>query len=150
MSNGICLLAMTLWLSQVAPPSKERVKAMVFSLKSFHATYTSPFFPTNGCAPIPNPGPLLLSIRVAVKVAPWSLDRARRMPPPLDPPSAASQAIYTLSRNGDPGFVVEVVLTAGEREVRYRRIRLAAVGRLGHGHFRPFDAHAIDAAVPEE
>src|SRR5712692_2403522 len=110
MSNGICLLAMTLWLSQVAPPSKERVKAMVFALKSFQATYTSPFVPTNGCAPIPNPGPLLLSIRVAVKVAPWSLDRARRMPPPLDPPSAASQAIYTLSRNGDPGFVSVVIM----------------------------------------
>jgi len=52
------------------------------------------------------PGPERSSTRLVVKLAPWSVEVATRTPPPIDPPEAASQAMYTLSRNRLPGFLV--------------------------------------------
>ena len=56
------------------------------------------------------PGPDGSSTRVVVNVAPWSLEVARRTPPPIEPPEAASHAMYTLSRNGLPGFWSAVII----------------------------------------
>src|SRR5712691_11080958 len=110
MSNGMRLDAITPCCPHVAPPSNERLKAMVLAEKSFQATYTSPPGPTKGTAPMPRPGPLGSSARVVVKVAPASEDRATRMPPLMEPPEAASHAMYTRSRNGLPTFVSAVII----------------------------------------
>src|SRR6266540_6445023 len=56
------------------------------------------------------PGPRLSSARLIAHVAPWSEERATRMPPPEEPPTAASQAMYTLSRKGLPGLVSAVII----------------------------------------
>ena len=48
--------------------------------------------PTNGTAPIALPGPFGSSMRTVVNVAPWSVERAKRTPPPVEPPEAASHA----------------------------------------------------------
>src|SRR5260370_22738356 len=110
MSNISFLGAITTALPQVAPSSNELLKAMVLLLMSFQAAYTSPFGPTKGTAPMAFPGPLGASIRVCVKVAPWSADRASRMPPLVEPPEAASHARYRRSRNGLGGLVSAVIM----------------------------------------
>src|SRR5512146_193742 len=56
------------------------------------------------------PWPRGASIRVTAKLAPWSEERASRTPPLLDPPIAASQARYTLSRNGLARLVSAVIM----------------------------------------
>src|SRR5690348_13165730 len=56
------------------------------------------------------PGPWGSSARVVTKLAPWSVERATRMPPPGEPPEAASQATYTLSRLGLAGFWSTVII----------------------------------------
>src|SRR6185369_3060775 len=56
------------------------------------------------------PGPEGSSARVIEKLAPWSDDVATRTPPPIDPPYAASHAIYTLSRSALPAFVSVVIM----------------------------------------
>src|ERR1700675_4469945 len=89
-SNAIDLLAMTLGVPNVTPPSKELLKAIVLAAISFQAAYASPFGPTNGWAAMDLPGPFGLSMRVMEKLAPLSVDRAKRMPALVDPPLAAS------------------------------------------------------------
>src|SRR5690242_5185531 len=110
-SNGAVFVEIVPCASHVTPPSNDRLNAMTLFLKSFHATYTSPFGPTNGTAPIPCPGPEGLSTRAKVKDAPESVERATWIPPWLAlPPLAESQATYTRSRNGLAGFASAVII----------------------------------------
>ncbi|PYQ39595.1 MAG: hypothetical protein DMF77_20975 [Acidobacteria bacterium] len=45
-----------------------------------------------------------------MKVAPPSADAATRMPPPMEPPTAASHAMYTRSRKGLLALVSAVII----------------------------------------
>src|SRR5262249_61186317 len=110
MSNGIVFDAIVVGVPQVAPASKDRLNTIALAAKSFQATNSSPFGPTNGDVPMDRPGPNGLSARVIVNVAPWSEEAATRMPPPGEPPEAASQAMYTLSRKGLLGLVSAVII----------------------------------------
>ena len=92
MSNGMLFRAITTGVPQVTPPSKERLKVMLFAAMSFQATYTSPPGPVVTVAPMARPGPFWSSIRTVANVRPWSRERASRTPPDAEPPLAASHA----------------------------------------------------------
>src|SRR4051794_39916846 len=77
-SNGSRLFAITLSDPHVAPPSNERLKAIVLSAKLFQAMYRVPSGPTNGETPIDLPGPCGLSARVTFQVEPPSEEAASR------------------------------------------------------------------------
>src|SRR5712691_2344043 len=92
MSKGMRFAAITTGgVPQVAPPSNDELKAIVLAAMSFHAAYTCPCGPVVTVTPMALPAPLGLSMRVVVKLRPWSRERARRIPPLEEPPSAASQ-----------------------------------------------------------
>lgn len=67
------------------------------------------------------PGPEGSSARFTLNVEPPSDERPTRMPPLVVPPAAASQAMYTLSRNGLLEFVSTVII--GLSLNRFRRFR---------------------------
>src|SRR6266852_6867993 len=110
MSKGMPLGAITSGVPHVAPPSKDELKVIVLAAMSFQAAYTCPCGPVVTVTPIALPGPLGSSMRVVVKVTPWSRERARRTPPLEEPPTAASQPMYTLSRKGLPAFWSAVII----------------------------------------
>src|ERR1051325_3956091 len=56
------------------------------------------------------PGPEGSSARATLKVAPWSDETPTRTPPPVEPPEAASHAMYTLSRNLLEGLASAVII----------------------------------------
>src|SRR3989440_6878992 len=110
MSNWILLKETTRGVPQVAPPSSELLKTIAFCAMSFQATYTSPCGPVVTVAPMECPCPLGPSTRAVEKLDPPSLEFATWTPPAPDPPIAASQATYTLSRNGLPAFWSAVII----------------------------------------
>src|SRR5258706_6272570 len=100
MSKRMLLKEMTRGVPQVVPPSSELLNTIAFCAMSFQATWTCPCGPVVTVAPIECPCPLGASTRACEKVAPPSVDVATWTPPAGDPPVAASQATYTLSRKG--------------------------------------------------
>src|SRR5260370_40331891 len=70
---------------------------------------------------MPRPGPLGLSARVMLNDVPWSTEVATRIPPLVEPPEAASQARYTLSRKGLRGLVSAAIIGLSVKRISARR-----------------------------